>query len=209
MRLAFIIANMSCSILLFVGFLSLVNLDPADILWACLDGQAYKICSVLFQSVRNAGRGSNSIVYCVFQIKYTGAHRFTFGYWKCTKCSYCFRLWLSLIWVVMLIPWWRREGFVFHYREFSEASFWHQYMGLFMRLVPYNHTETVEKPISLFNLNCLPMLSYLGVSLFRFYRIKILEPKHAPVEDPWRWCVPVCCTECVNTPKFYIFLLGH
>lgn len=106
---------------------------------------------------------------------------------------------LNLIRVVILISWWRRECFVFYYREFSEAWFWHQHMGLFMRLVPCTHTEAVQKPITLSYLNCLPTLSCLGIRLFRLYRIKILEPKQAPVEDPWRWCVHVCCTECVNT----------
>lgn len=57
-------------------------------------------------------------------------------------------------------------------------------MGLFMRLVPCNHTEAVEKPISLSYLSHLPTLSCIGINLFRLYRIKILEPKQAPVEDP-------------------------
>lgn len=50
MTSAFTTANMSCNILLFAGFLSLVNLDPAGVLCAYLDGQAYKIHSALFQS---------------------------------------------------------------------------------------------------------------------------------------------------------------
>lgn len=57
-------------------------------------------------------------------------------------------------------------------------------MGLFMRLVPCNHTEAVEKPISLSYLSHLLTLSCIGINLFRLYRIKILEPKQAPVEDP-------------------------
>lgn len=57
-------------------------------------------------------------------------------------------------------------------------------MGLFMRLVPCNHTEAVEKPISLSYQNHLPTLSRTVINLFKLYRIKILEPKQAPVEDP-------------------------
>lgn len=47
-------------------------------------------------------------------------------------------------------------------------------MGLFMRLVP---SRCFRKGHLLSYLNHLPALSCIGISLFRLYRIKILEPK--------------------------------
>jgi len=53
-------------------------------------------------------------------------------------------------------------------------------MELFMRLGPCSHADALEKAISL-SLNHLPTLNCRGISLFR---IKKVEPKQTPGDDP-------------------------
>lgn len=77
-------------------------------------------------------------------------------------------------------------------------------MGLFVRLLPYNHADALEKLILWSYLNHLPTFSCMGVSLFRLHRVKIPEPKQTPGEDG-SLCV-VSCTEWAGTLKSSIFL---